>query len=698
MDQLIEELVGYPPGRSVIVSGENGLYTPCLGSVLKFFSSPGNSFDLYKVDESNEMNEDLVEFVYQVPTGVVYDKRAYAIRCRVKNVLDSESHNAFTNKASLYKMMTKLNPGNVGFFMPTSWQLKDFDSRKMTGRPFIVKPTGHRTGCGRGNSVITTSDDLVLTREHLSNLKFSPEEAIISTYITSPVLFEGRKTHFRSYLMISSDGRVNVFDKVTVRLARKEYVRGEWNDQDIHDTHTSSSGVDIHLPIDTTPKRTYVSNGKRVPRPHSIFKNGEVFSEPKRFSHLNIYYDDVIKATKRVGELIKREIVPKSPAEALRAFEVYAIDFIVTPSHRVYLLEMNTKVSYKSAVTHVVTNEHIMFSTAYFEWMYRHGYLPFASPPRTFAISGGTGLHTAYLEDALRSFGWTPHTESYVYFNYLEKLSHDLRHYDSSLVGVRCHYKNILPPSKMCIADKGEMYKNISSILPDSVAESWLNESISEVPEDAKRGVMIVRPIGDIADSGYGIRVTNSVDHFDYAIKSVQKEIAESNGRLRSLIASRYIINPMLYNGKKYHLRSFFIYRVDSRGDGVRWDVFNRSRVVTAKMPYVEGDWANKLIHDTHSGTTEHNIFVDTPPEVSHIANALGEIMMRSNVRPYEESKVGYEVFGLDILPSPSGLKLLEVNSRVGMKDLGDPPGCPYEDTFTKFSLDYFNWMLKVSL
>ena len=284
---------------------------------------------------------------------------------------------------------------------------------------------------------------------------------------------------------------------------------------------------------------------------------------------------------------------------------------------------------------------------------------------------------------------------SYVYFNYLEKMSSVLRRFAPSAVRIRCHYKNILPPTKMCIADKGKLYENVVAVNSNYVAKSWTEGFASMIPDDVKNTVLIIRPIGDYADSGYGVKVTSSKEEFDHALTLTREEVTGSEGKLSSFIVSEYVMSPMLYHSKKYHLRSFFIYRRE--GNNVRSSIFERSRIVTAKLPYVEGDWSNPLIHDTHSKTTDCNIFIETP-DLGELCDILTTIMNEHVTAIYEECKVGYEVFGLDILPTNSGYILLEVNSRVGMKDLGDPVGCPYEDSFAKFSEDYFDWMLHHAL
>jgi len=680
--------------RSFLVSGENGLYTPCLRDVLHYYSSAGNSYDVKVVREDEELGCGNAEYVYQVPTGFHYDRRVYNVRCQVKNVLDAECVRHLTDKKLLYDTAVNYNPGNLGFYMPTTWKIQDF--LHSYGNVYILKATGDRTGCGKGNAVFSSPEEFESAKDKLRANQYDLSCAVVSRYINNPILFEGRKTHFRTFVLVSTfSSNVSVFDKIVVRLANKPYVKGEYADEGIHDTHTSSSGVDIYLPI--TKYDGY-----------KVFEEGDVLKNTERYIELEKYYDRVMEATHHIANLIKKSTTPKAPPEAKHAFEVFAIDLIVTAS-RVFLLEINTKVSYKSAMTYNassstvssnVTLEHVQFSNTYFSWICTLGYLPFEQP-RTFAITGGTGLVLSFLESSLTSFGWkrvkenemTPST--FVYFNYLEKMSSDLRRFVPSAVRIRCHYKNILPPSKMCIADKGKLYENMVTIFPNFVARSWTEGFCYMIPEQFTNGILIIRPIGDYADSGFGVKVTSSKESFDEALRITREEVASSEGKLSSFIVSEYITNPILYHSRKYHLRSFFIYRRE--GDKVKSGIFERSRIVTAKLNYVEGDWSNPLIHDTHSKTTDCNIFVATP-DYGELSNTLTKIMNEHVTSVYEECKVGYEVFGLDILPTPNGFVLLEVNSRVGMKDLGDPAGCPYEDSFAKFSEDYFDWMLEFAL
>lgn len=709
----IEELTGIPSSRNVVVSGENGLYTPCLRDVFNFYSTIGNSYRVKVCGNDDVIPNYHIDFVYQVPTGTRYDKRFYNVRCFVKSVLDPECTKRLTDKKLLYELVKEYNPGNIGFSIPSTYSYSNFN---FEDKVYIIKATGKHTLCGKGNAVFSNPNEFNIAKDKLEKNGYDLRSSIISRYIDNPILFEGRKTHFRSFIMLSThSSQISVFDRIVVRLAKERYVKGLWENDAIHDTHTSSSGVDIYLPLRKKENYDYVPNCKPKYKNYGVFEEGDVMKRPERYECLQKYYDGVMKATKAIANMIKLTTKAKSPAESQHAFEVFAVDLLVTES-RVFLLEINSKVSYKSALTYIDSTipsssssertpnddslDHVIFSHAYFSWIYRNGYAPFEKE-RNFAITGGTGLILSFLEANLSAFGWSRVKEhemntsvNYIFFNYLEKMSNDLRRFAPSASRIKCFYKNILTPCKMCIADKGLLFKN----MPDKsfMARSWL--PLDEIPQEVQDSILILRPIGDYADSGFGIRITQSSSELQSAITEIKNSITNSEGKLSSFIVSEYSQNPLLYHGKKYHLRSFFIFRkVKGTKEGCRWDIFDRSRIVTAKLPYVNGDWTNPLIHDTHSKTTDCNIFVDTP-DLSYLSNLLAKIMIDHNVEAYEESEIGYEVFGLDILPTTSGYVLLEVNSRVGMKDLGDREGCPYEDTFAKFSDDYFNWMLRLAL
>ncbi len=137
---------------------------------------------------------------------------------------------------------------------------------------------------------------------------------------------------------------------------------------------------------------------------------------------------------------------------------------------------------------------------------------------------------------------------------------------------------------------------------------------------------------------------------------------------------------------------------------------------MTAKLPYVDGDYGNSDIHDTHAGTTDYNIWFpeDFPTAngaeralvcthiISQIQSCLDVVakILAPNAKPYDGCADAYEVLGCDFLVTADHcVKLLEINDHTGFAPCGvknfDPSKGPWTDDFNKFSADYFAWVYK---
>jgi hypothetical protein len=128
----------------------------------------------------------------------------------------------------------------------------------------------------------------------------------------------------------------------------------------------------------------------------------------------------------------------------------------------------------------------------------------------------------------------------------------------------------------------------------------------------------------------------------------------------------------------------------------------------------VHGDYANELVHDTHAATTPEALFFPihavraTDPDgapfsrenAAQIWEQLIEIrkfvhVMLSELRPYPESRSGYEILAFDLLivrdPQRGDgprVVVLEVNDRVGFQT----PDCKL---FRQWRDDLIAWQFR---
>ena len=296
-------------------------------------------------------------------------------------------------------------------------------------------------------------------------------------------------------------------------------------------------------------------------------------------------------------------------------------------------------------------------------------------------------------------------------------LGPDLR-FDFSTYGIQCQIKAILDASTYrAIANKGRLAKS----LPQWCARSW---TISEFMEQVKAGhfadgaTFIARPIGRGFFSGHGIR------RFILSGERAAENIAKHYARIKvtDLAVSEYIGHPYLFDGKKFHLRMYLMVAVvpDRYFSWTLWGTARedrnadalRAKIITAAQKWRTDDINNDDIHDSHMKSTAVAVFF--PHDSARITKADGvtrlrdeEIsrfwdqmkvmcddivaLVRETIAPYEESRAGFTVFGLDIMMQDDHPVLLEVNDMVGYTS----PDCPLWDRFRR---EYFEWVWNAAI
>jgi GNAT superfamily N-acetyltransferase len=171
-------------------------------------------------------------------------------------------------------------------------------------------------------------------------------------------------------------------------------------------------------------------------------------------------------------------------------------------------------------------------------------------------------------------------------------------------------------------------------------------------------------------------------------------------------MASEYITNPLLIDGKKFHLRILFLLSVIS---GItRCSVFPIYRVRTAELPYINSDYLNDKIHLTGGHHTtqlynfpddfkKHGYDIDTIENNLNACNkTIAMAITMANVKNYPESYAGYHLYGADIMITDDYHPyLLEINSKPGYTRMGDSEK-GYDVKYVKFfSYKLFSFILQ---
>ena len=204
-------------------------------------------------------------------------------------------------------------------------------------------------------------------------------------------------------------------------------------------------------------------------------------------------------------------------------------------------------------------------------------------------------------------------------------------------------------------------------------------------------GIFIVRPCTRGAYSGKGIEMVTNLEEYKSTLRKLSKQEA---------IVSEYITNPLLFKGRKFHLR---MYLYVSSNDAEKFKLWEIGKILTAEQPYQTGNYHNKEIHDTHMGSTDANYFypqdlkqdnaqLDTDKlfaQMREICDVLEQIYRKRT--KYTESDFGFEIFGLDFMIDDTlKVYLIEANDKVGFAAAQDN----YDDEgYKQFAQQYYDWL-----
>ena len=275
--------------------------------------------------------------------GDRFDKELYLIKSTLKTLLYREkSHLTFkdviANKQLLYFNMLKYFPLICKKHMAKTRLLKDVKNVKK-GEILIVKPAGHGACSGVGVTVVTNNKELEAAKE--LNKKFN--NIIVSEYIKNPLLFEKKKCHIRMYILINSDLTWSFWKRGKAMTAAFDYVKADWTNKKIHDSHGLTTFKDIYFPEDILPQN----------------KIENILSQIK-----------IILTS--VAFIIEKHI--KCYEESKMCCEIFGIDFMITDDYIVKLIEINAEAGYGSKNEDLTIYK--QYCKEYFDWFYANSLVP----------------------------------------------------------------------------------------------------------------------------------------------------------------------------------------------------------------------------------------------------------------------------------------------------------------------------------
>lgn len=132
------------------------------------------------------------------------------------------------HKWNMYQLIKRCHPSSIGDYVPKTYLIKSLTTPSLrnmfSGRKYIVKP-GERSGrCG---IFVVNNYDSFCQSLQSERQKYPFDEWILQEYIDPPLLYEGKKFHFRVYALLIKKGsgnlQVYIYDKCMIHVSEKEY-------------------------------------------------------------------------------------------------------------------------------------------------------------------------------------------------------------------------------------------------------------------------------------------------------------------------------------------------------------------------------------------------------------------------------------------------------------------------------------------
>lgn len=300
---------------------------------------------------------------------------SYRIPCLIKNVLDIDTYSDIANKIRLHKVMREQDPKLFSRHFAQSALLSEFKYPARKGSVFILRPAGLAYFSGKDILRVTSVEELAEARMFYQKKKplLSPTNVLVSEYLDEPYLFDGRKFHLRMYLLIclTSKGlkwslwgmEANDFSlpRGKILTAAKSYIRGEYSDAGIHDTHAKSTPEAFFFP--THAARICAPNGS-----------------PCALDIRDIYAQMCAICAALAARLTEQGVRPYE--ESARAFDIFGLDLMIVRKMDnstnsvvdpcVVLLEVNDRVGYDTPDSPLTAK----FQQDYFTWAWNQGVAP----------------------------------------------------------------------------------------------------------------------------------------------------------------------------------------------------------------------------------------------------------------------------------------------------------------------------------
>jgi glutathione synthase/RimK-type ligase-like ATP-grasp enzyme len=294
-------------------------------------------------NSKNKNKNKNIEFMF-VDTKYTFDKSLYNIKADIKNMIDLSSDNfSVTNKSNLFMNLFKLKNKKVNKYLPQQkfinlyniYKKKDklenykfFFNNKVIIFKYVYSLGGKNIFIFKDylnfeeniKKIINKNKKIWSVLDYNEYLKYNKKkekyniEWVIQEYITNPFLIEGKKNHFRSYLLFDKNKKTGYYlNKSIIATSNKKYKNDDYYNKDIHDTHFYRTDKQINFPDNF----------------NNILKKNDIINIHKQIIEIFSFILDIFKDNVKCFK------------ENKKCFHLFGCDLLLTDNLQIKLLEFN---------------------------------------------------------------------------------------------------------------------------------------------------------------------------------------------------------------------------------------------------------------------------------------------------------------------------------------------------------------------
>lgn len=284
------------------------------------------------------------------------------------------------------------------------------------------------------------------------------------------------------------------------------------------------------------------------------------------------------------------------------------------------------------------------------------------------------------FEEFYSTIGTKP---AFIFFSYDEPDNYQL---------ITQHYNTLAYCSNMLdsldnINNKSNLFFYLKKLYPDEYTEFIMDSYLlSDATKYTPGKLYIARPINEI-DPKTGKKKIVAFSGHDIIYVVNPETLAAAKrliGKYDNVLISDYISNPLLFKGRKFHLRVYLL--ITYINSVVKTHFFQDSYIFTAEKPFELDKFYDKGIHDSHLKSTDDDYLFSsdfnsanmgrkiTPEmktkllaDMQAIMDKVSRVLVYGNtgVKLYSNHKNGFQIEGIDIMINENMQPiLLECNGK----------------------------------